>query len=175
MRRAVINSTDPLFLERKPLQLEKLVSSVGVLFKPERELYAPSEITKTVVRQLFPPHPFNPFGPTRSWIAAAVLESSLTRRRIMELYLNVATFGSSQGVEEAAKHYYGSSPSGLSKKNAAGLAIASMSQSLDPAEPTDEFTRAQNDLVKTLGTEPVEESAPKKEKSRASKRKGPAE
>jgi len=47
----------------------------------------------------------------------------LTKKRILELYLNVAEFGRGiYGVEAAARHYWGKSASGLTARQAIELA-----------------------------------------------------
>ncbi|HKY03174.1 MAG TPA: monofunctional biosynthetic peptidoglycan transglycosylase, partial [Burkholderiales bacterium] len=52
-----------------------------------------------------------------------MLESTLSKRRILELYLNVAEWGEGVfGAEAAARHYYGISASQLNAWQAARLA-----------------------------------------------------
>jgi monofunctional biosynthetic peptidoglycan transglycosylase len=51
------------------------------------------------------------------------LEKNLSKRRILELYLNVAEWGEGIfGIESAARHYYGISAADLSADQAAHLA-----------------------------------------------------
>jgi monofunctional glycosyltransferase len=51
------------------------------------------------------------------------LEQQLSKRRIMELYLNVAEWGDGiYGIEAAARKHYGKSAAGLTAREAATLA-----------------------------------------------------
>lgn len=67
----------------------------------------------------------------RSWIRKAleamltpVVEAFWSKRRILEVYLNVAEFGDGVfGVEAAARHYYGVPAAELSPRRAARLAV----------------------------------------------------
>jgi monofunctional biosynthetic peptidoglycan transglycosylase len=51
------------------------------------------------------------------------MERALTKKRVLELYLNVAEWGDGvYGIEAAARKYYGKSASGLTAREAAVLA-----------------------------------------------------
>ena len=53
------------------------------------------------------------------------LESHLSKRRILELYLNVVELGPGiYGAEAAARHYYGKSAANLTERQAAELAAS---------------------------------------------------
>ena len=62
----------------------------------------------------------------------------LGKRRLMEIYLNVAEFGPGIfGVEAAARHYFGKSSKGLSLAQAALLAATLPNPAVrDPARPS---------------------------------------
>jgi monofunctional biosynthetic peptidoglycan transglycosylase len=83
-----------------------------------------STISQQVVKNVF-------LWQGRSWVRKA-LEAALTpmvealwsKRRILEVYLNVAEFGEGVfGVEAAARHYYGMPAAELSPRQAARLAV----------------------------------------------------
>jgi monofunctional biosynthetic peptidoglycan transglycosylase len=82
----------------------------------------------------------------RSWLRKAIeagitplMEAVLTKRRILEIYLNVAEFDEGVfGVEAAARHHFGVPASALSDVQAARLAaILPSPKTRDPADPTD--------------------------------------
>jgi hypothetical protein len=68
------------------------------------------------------------------------MEASWSKRRILEVYLNVAEFGEGLfGVEAAAWHYFGVSAADLSDNEAARLAAALPAPKLrDPGSPSEE-------------------------------------
>jgi monofunctional biosynthetic peptidoglycan transglycosylase len=86
----------------------------------------------------------------RSW-ARKALEAAITpameavwsKRRILEIYLNVAEFGEGVfGVEAAARHHFGVRAAELSDTQAALLAaILPAPKSRDPANPSEELQR----------------------------------
>ena len=56
-------------------------------------------------------------------LVTLMLEAVMTKRRILELYLNVAEWGEGVfGAEAAAKHYFGVNAAGLGPEQAARLA-----------------------------------------------------
>jgi monofunctional biosynthetic peptidoglycan transglycosylase len=83
-----------------------------------------STISQQVVKNVF-------LWQGRSWVRKAleavltpVVEVFWTKRRILEVYLNVAEFGDGIfGVEAAAQHYYGIPAAKLSPRQAARLAV----------------------------------------------------
>lgn len=83
-----------------------------------------STITQQLAKNLF-------MSPSRSYfrkgeeaLISLMLEATLSKRRILELYLNVAEFGEGiHGVESAAQHYFGTDAAHLSKEQAARLIV----------------------------------------------------
>ena len=84
-----------------------------------------STITQQTAKNLY-------LYPQRSWlrkwhelIFTLLLEITQSKKRILELYLNIAEFGQGiYGVNAAAKHYFGVSVTEISTKQAAYLAAA---------------------------------------------------
>ncbi len=82
-----------------------------------------STITQQTVKNVF-------LWQGRSWVRKAleavitpVVEIAWTKRRILEVYVNVAEFGEGVfGVEAAARHYFGVGPEALTATQAARLA-----------------------------------------------------
>lgn len=97
-----------------------------------------STISQQVVKNVFLWH-------GRSWprkaleaLLTPVVELVWTKRRIIEVYLNVAEMGTGVfGAEAAAQHYFGVSAAELSPTQAARIAAALPDpKGRDPAEPT---------------------------------------
>ena len=68
---------------------------------------------------------------------AIYFDALISKRRIMEIYLNIAEWGPNiYGVEAAAQHYFGRSAKELSRRQAALLAVALPNPALrNPAKP----------------------------------------
>ncbi|MGE4298473.1 MAG: monofunctional biosynthetic peptidoglycan transglycosylase [Desulfovibrionaceae bacterium] len=82
-----------------------------------------STITQQLAKNLFFTPERSLLRKAREAVVAARLERALTKKRILELYLNVAEWGRGVfGIEAAARHYFGVSAAGLSQEQAARLA-----------------------------------------------------
>jgi monofunctional biosynthetic peptidoglycan transglycosylase len=84
-----------------------------------------STITQQVAKNLWLSGSYNPLRKVKEAILTRQLESNLSKRRILELYLNFAEFGRGiYGAEAAARHYFGRSAARLSERQAAELAAS---------------------------------------------------
>jgi monofunctional biosynthetic peptidoglycan transglycosylase len=97
----------------------------------------------------------------RSWLRKAleagitpVMEAAWSKRRILEVYLNVAEFGEGVfGVEAAARHHFGVSAADLTDRQAALLAaILPAPKVRDPADPTPELSRRADGIMDGAAT-----------------------
>ncbi len=81
-------------------------------------------ITQQLAKNLFLSPSRNPIRKLREFVLTWRLERALTKKRILELYLNVVEWGNGVfGAEAAARHYYGKPASELSPEEAAHLAV----------------------------------------------------
>jgi len=82
-----------------------------------------STITQQVAKNLFLSGERSLLRKGQEAILAAMLEASMDKRRIFEIYLNVAEWGENVfGAEAAARHYFGVGAAGLEPEQAARLA-----------------------------------------------------
>ena len=82
-----------------------------------------STLTQQVVKNLFLWHGRNWFRKGLEAVATPIVELIWTKRRILEIYLNIAEFDEGVfGIQAAARHYYGANSKSLSSKQAAALA-----------------------------------------------------
>lgn len=90
----------------------------------ERKLAAGgSTISQQLAKNLYLSPSKNPLRKVKEAIYTWRIEKTLTKRRIMELYLNSAEWGDGIfGIEAASRHYYGKHASNLTPKQAARLA-----------------------------------------------------
>jgi monofunctional biosynthetic peptidoglycan transglycosylase len=86
--------------------------------------YGGSTISQQLAKNLFLSPSKNPLRKAKEVILTWRLENNLSKRRILEIYLNVAEWGDGIfGIEAAARHYYGKSASELAPMEAARLAV----------------------------------------------------
>jgi monofunctional biosynthetic peptidoglycan transglycosylase len=84
-----------------------------------------STITQQLVKNLWLSGSRNPLRKVKETVLTWQVERTLAKRRILELYLNVAEFGPGiYGVGPAAQAYFGSAPANLGEEEAALLAAS---------------------------------------------------
>jgi len=82
-----------------------------------------STISQQLSKNLYLSPSKNPIRKIKEAIITYRIEKTLSKRRILEIYLNVAEWGDGIfGIEAAAHHYYGKSAKNLSAQEAAHLA-----------------------------------------------------
>ncbi|WP_294892341.1 monofunctional biosynthetic peptidoglycan transglycosylase [Sulfuricurvum sp. MLSB] len=82
-----------------------------------------STISQQLSKNLYLSPSKNPVRKIKEAIITWRIENTLSKRRILEIYLNVAEWGDGIfGIEAAARHYYGKSAKRLSAREAARLA-----------------------------------------------------
>jgi hypothetical protein len=88
------------------------------------------------------------------------LEAALTKRRILEIYLNVIEWGDGIfGAEAAARAYFGKPAASLTADEAALLAGAIINPRVhSPANPTVRLRRRQQIIARRMGIKPADAS-----------------
>nr|WP_309082829.1 monofunctional biosynthetic peptidoglycan transglycosylase [Chelativorans sp.] len=120
---AVMMSEDGQFCSHPGIDFGELKAVIDEALSGERTRGA-STIPMQTVKNLF-------LWPGRSFIRKALeaplavyLDIVMPKRRIMEIYLNIAEWGPGiYGAEAAARHYFGQSARDLSRRQAALLAV----------------------------------------------------
>ncbi len=120
---AVIVAEDARFYEHDGIDLDAFKEAMEYNLSKKRIVYGASTISQQTVKNLF----LNPSrNPLRKWhelVLTLGLERNLSKRRILEYYLNVAEFGRGiYGVDAAARHYWGVPVYRLGRREAVELA-----------------------------------------------------
>jgi monofunctional biosynthetic peptidoglycan transglycosylase len=123
LKRAVVAAEDAKFVDHEGFDWEGIQKALEKNEKKGRVVAGGSTISQQLAKNLF-------LSGSRSWIRkgqeAAItwmIESVMDKRRILEMYLNVAEWGNGVfGAEAAARHYFGVSAAQLSVQQAAWLA-----------------------------------------------------
>ena len=123
LKRAVIAAEDAKFVGHEGFDWEAIQKAMEKNERKGRVVAGASTISQQLAKNLF-------LSGERSWVRKAqeaaitwMLESVMSKRRILELYLNVAEWGEGIfGAEAAARHHFGIPAEALNAHQAAWLA-----------------------------------------------------
>jgi monofunctional biosynthetic peptidoglycan transglycosylase len=121
--RAVIIAEDDKFWSHEGFDFEAMQKALEKDIKKKKFKAGGSTISQQLAKNLYLSPSKNPIRKLKEAILTWRLERNLSKRRIMELYLNVAEWGDGiYGIEAAARKHYGKSAAGLTAREAAVLA-----------------------------------------------------
>ena len=121
---AVIIAEDDKFWGHRGFDFEAIRTALEKNVKKKTWRYGGSTITQQLAKNLYLSPSKIPLRKFREFILAWRLERTLTKKRILELYLNVVEWGIGVfGAEAAARRYYGKCASDLDPVEAAHLAV----------------------------------------------------
>ena len=123
LKRAVIAAEDAKFIEHEGFDWEAIQKAMEKNERKGRVVAGASTISQQLAKNLF-------LSGERSWVRkgeeaviTAMLEQAMSKRRILELYLNFAEWGEGVfGAEAAAHYHFGNSAKSLDEEQAAYLA-----------------------------------------------------
>lgn len=124
LKRAVVAAEDAKFLDHEGFDWEAIQKALARNEKRGRVVAGASTISQQLAKNLF-------LSAERSWLRKAqeaiitwMMERVMSKRRILELYLNYAEWGEGVfGAEAAARHHFGVSAAQLGAQQAAWLAV----------------------------------------------------
>ena len=123
VKRAVVVAEDIRFFAHGGVDLDEVGDALERAVERKALPRGASTITQQLAKNLWLTPSRSPLRKAREAILAWQLERTLTKRRILELYLNVAEFGAGcYGVEAAARRYFGRSAADAGPLEAAQLA-----------------------------------------------------
>ena len=122
VQRAAILAEDSRFYLHQGFDLIAIRDAMDYNLSKGRFVFGGSTITQQTVKNLFLSSARTPIRKWHEIILTWGIELNLRKRRILEIYLNVAEFGPGiYGVEAAAQHYWGVSAAQLSWRQSAEL------------------------------------------------------
>jgi monofunctional biosynthetic peptidoglycan transglycosylase len=135
------------------VDVEQLKESIEQSLEKGKQLRGGSTITQQLAKNLYLSPSRSPIRKLRELLITRKLEASITKRRILELYLNVIEWGDGiYGAEAAARTYFGTSAANLSAEQAALLAGAIINPRIhNPARPTPRLRRRQQIVLRRMG------------------------
>ena len=122
--KAVLIGEDDKFWQHEGFDYEAIQKALEKDIKAKKFKLGGSTISQQLAKNLYLTPSKNPLRKIREAIITWRMERVLTKRRILEIYLNVAEWGDRGifGIEAAARSYYGKSASALGPEEAARLA-----------------------------------------------------
>ncbi len=153
LRRAVLVAEDSAFWRHDGLDFEQLRESMEVNLEQRRLVRGASTITQQLAKNLYLSPSRDPLRKLRELFLARQLEATLSKRRILELYLNVVEWGDGIfGAEAAARAYFHKPASALTAEEAALLAGALINPRVhNPAHPSRRLLRRQQIILRRMG------------------------
>ena len=123
LKRAVLVAEDVTFFSHHGFALAEMQSALEDALRDRELPRGASTITQQLAKNLWLSRSRNPLRKAREALLTWQLERRLSKRRILELYLNVAEFGPGlYGVGAASQRYFGKAPADLDEGEAAQLA-----------------------------------------------------
>jgi monofunctional biosynthetic peptidoglycan transglycosylase len=123
LKRAVVIAEDAKFIDHEGFDWEGIQRAMERNQRRGKVVAGGSTISQQLAKNLFLSGERSVVRKGQEAIITLMLEAVLSKRRILELYLNVAEWGEGVfGAEAAARHYYGASAASLSPAQAARLA-----------------------------------------------------
>ena len=123
LRRAVLVAEDDQFYEHKGVDTEAMKEALERDWKRRKITHGGSTITQQLAKNLYLSPSRNPVRKVREYFIARSLEKHLSKKRILEIYLNVVEMGERvYGAEAASRHYFKKPASALTPQQAALLA-----------------------------------------------------
>ncbi len=152
LRHAVVAAEDASFFTHEGFDWEGIKEAAKYNLEAGEFKRGGSTITQQLAKNLYLSSERSLFRKAREALITRSLEQHLTKKRILELYLNVAEWGQGvYGAEAAARHHFGKSADDLTVDEAAWLAAMLPSpRRYDPLRKTTFLTRRHERILKWI-------------------------
>ncbi len=121
--KAVLISEDDGFWKNDGFEVDEIQQAFEKNLKAGKFVAGGSTVTQQLAKNIYLSPSKNPIRKIKEAILTYRMNKTLSKKRIIELYLNCAEWGDGIfGIEAAARHYYGTSARNLSPMQAAKLA-----------------------------------------------------
>ena len=153
LKRAVLVAEDAAFWQHEGIDVDEIRKSLERDLERGRFSRGGSTITQQLAKNLYLTPSKNPLRKLKELLIARRLEAQVSKRRILEIYLNVIEWGDGiYGAEAAAREHFGKPASSLSAEEAALLAGAIVNPRVhDPSRPTPRLLRRQRLMLARMG------------------------
>lgn len=123
LKRALVVSEDDTFVDHEGFNWEAMQKAMEKNQKKGKVVAGGSTISQQLAKNLFLSGSRSFIRKGQEAVITLMLESTMDKKRILEIYMNVIEWGEGVfGAEAAARHYFGVSAAQLSREQAAKLA-----------------------------------------------------
>jgi monofunctional glycosyltransferase len=152
LRRAALVAEDNNFYEHEGIDTEAMKEAIQRDWRRRRVTQGGSTITQQLAKNLYLSPSRNPLRKLKEYFIARSLEDHLSKKRILELYLNVAEMGERvYGAEAASRFYFHKSAADLTPQQAALLAGCLPNPRLmNPGDPNKRLRSRQQMILSRL-------------------------
>ncbi|MCB1938781.1 MAG: monofunctional biosynthetic peptidoglycan transglycosylase [Rhodocyclaceae bacterium] len=124
LKQAVVAAEDDRFVDHDGFDWEGIQTALEKNQRRGRAVAGGSTISQQLAKNLFLSPERSYFRKAQEAIITLMIELTWSKRRILEVYLNVVEWGRGVfGAEAAARHYYGIPAAALNAEQAARLAV----------------------------------------------------
>ncbi len=152
LRRAVLVAEDNQFYDHEGVDVEAMKEAFERNWKRGRITHGGSTITQQLAKNLYLSPSRNPLRKVKEYFIARSMEKHLSKKRILEIYLNVVEMGERvYGAEAASRHYFGKGASGLNPSEAALLAGSLPNpRAMNPGKPNKRLRSRQRMILSRM-------------------------
>ena len=123
LKRAIVVAEDSKFVDHEGFDWDAIEKAREKNRRKGKVVAGGSTISQQLAKNLFLSASRTPWRKGEEALITVMIEQIMTKRRILEIYLNVIEWGDGVfGAEAAARHYFGTSSAKLGAENAAKLA-----------------------------------------------------
>lgn len=136
--KAVLIAEDDKFYQHEGFDFDAIEKAFKKDLEQKKFKFGGSTISQQLAKNLYLSPSKNPLRKLKEAVLTWRLEQTLSKKRILEIYLNVAEWGEGIfGIEAASYHYYGKPASALIPEEAAKLAsVLPNPRKYNPARPS---------------------------------------
>lgn len=146
--KAVLIGEDDKFWQHEGFDYQAIERALEKNILAKKFKMGGSTISQQLAKNLYLSPSKNPVRKIKEAILTWRLEKTLSKRRILELYVNIAEWGDGIfGIGEAARHYYGVTPAKLSAKEASKLAAILPNPIVFSPTGTSRYVRNRSSLI----------------------------
>jgi monofunctional glycosyltransferase len=148
LKRAVIAAEDQRFLDHEGFDVEAIEKAYERNARRGRISRGASTISQQLAKNLFLSSRRTYWRKVEEAVITMMVEHLLSKRRILELYLNVIEWGDGiYGAEAAAQHYYEEAAADLGPEDAARLAAMIPSPRFYTRNPSTPYLEERSEII----------------------------